>query len=104
MAKEKPTMKWDPDTKQWVRNEAYNCKIFLDAFDNHVVMDAKITFRRDYAGKIKARCEQLNTNLQFPRDLRVVGTELIADVIEAKQGGFYRYFRGSIRRGTEVLG
>ena len=108
MAKEKPAMNWDEDSQQWVRNEAYNCKIFLEAFDNHVILDVPITFRSN-GQKIKARAESVGkwgTNLQWPSHLRNPRRPLIADIIQAKSGEFYRYFRGSIRdpNTKEILG
>ncbi len=105
MAK-KPGMTWNEETQQWDRTEEYSTKIFLDAFEEHVVLDAHVHFVH-INGKLKARCRETNTNLQFPSMLRRAGRELIADVIKAKNSGgrvFYRVYRGSIRDGNEIVG
>ena len=105
MAKEKPEIKWNEDTQEWERNEAYNCKMFLDALDRkNVIVDAKITFYRQ-GRKLKAYCSQVDANLQWPSALRRIGKTYTADIIKAEgsRGTFYRYYRGSIRDGHEVI-
>lgn len=85
--------------KEFVRSDDYMAKIFMDALDSHVIMDAKITFVR-VSSKIKAYCEKTGTYLQFPRHLRNTRTHCIADIIKAKDNGgtvFYRAYAGSIR-------
>lgn len=80
------------------RSEAYINKITLDALDRDIHLDA--TIRMEYLGrKLKARCKETNTYVQFPRHLRTMGATFIADVIKMSNGGkiFYRAYKGSIR-------
>ncbi len=82
------------------RSEEYMTKITLDALDREVYINAKVRFERQ-GPKIKAYCPETKTFLQFPRDLRVIGTTLFADIVKAKQSTgkiFFRAYPGSIRR------
>jgi len=98
--------------KEFTRSDEYQTKIFMDAFEQHVVLDAKIVLRRDSNNwrKLKAWCPVTGTNLQFPSKLREYeGQRFIADVIKSrKKGGkvFYRAYRKSIRdpKTGEVVG
>ena len=81
------------------RSDDYMMKITMDAFENHVVIDANVTMER-VGSKIKAYCTDTGTYLQFPRDIRKMGKKFKADVIKAKNTSgsvFYRYYKGSIR-------
>jgi len=51
--------------KEFVRSDDYQTKIFMDAFDNHVVLDAKVEITH-INGKLKAYCPSTGTFLQFP--------------------------------------
>jgi len=82
------------------RSEEYMTKITMDALDREVYISAKVQFMK-VGPKIKAYCPETKTYLQFPRDLRVPGTTLYADVVKAKQSTgtvFFRAYPGSIRR------
>jgi len=87
--------------KEFERSEDYLTRIFLDALDRHVVIDAKVEMRRGTGSKLKAYCPIVKANLQFPSKLREYqGQKFTADVIKAKKGTgivFYRAYRGSIR-------
>ena len=94
--------------KEFERSEEYQAKIFLDAFDANVVLDAKVDIVRQ-GSKLKAYCPYTRTYLQFPRALRKPGAKFIADVIQAKKTSgtiFYRAYKGSIRNAVtgEILG
>ena len=85
--------------KEFVRSDEYMGRIFMDAMDRHVVMDARVTFVMK-GPKLKAYCEKTDTYLQFPRHLRKRGTTLIADIIKSKKADgavFYRAYPHSIR-------
>jgi len=95
--------------KEFERSEEYQTKIFLESFDNHVVLDAKIEIT--YQGnKLKAYCPATKTYLQFPRALRTFcGKKYIADVIKSRNNSgtvFYRAYRKSVRNPEtgEVVG
>ena len=98
--------------KEFERSEEYMTKIFLDALDRDVMLDAQVVIRheRGWNSKLKAWCPSTKTNLQFPTKLREHdGQRYIADVIKsARKGGkpFFRAYRGSIRdaKTGEVVG
>ena len=89
--------------KEFDRSDKYLGKIFCDALDREVVLDAKVIIRREAGSRsrLRAWCETTNTNLQFPTPLRKYhGQEYICDVIKsARKGGapFYRAYRQTIR-------
>jgi len=95
--------------KEFVRSDDYQTKIFMDAFDNHVVLDAKVEITH-INGKLKAYCPSTGTFLQFPSKLRHYnGEKYIADVIKSRNNSgsiFYRAYRKSIRQPQtgEVVG
>jgi len=75
-------------------------KIFLDALDQDVKLDAKVIIEPGPGRKLKAYCPTTDTYLQFPTKLRYRNAKYIADVVKsARKGGavFYRAYRGSIR-------
>ena len=94
--------------KTFERTDDYNTKIFLDALDGDVRLDAEVTFYGQ-GRKLKAYCAETRTNLQFPTKLRSRYKTYIADVVkcERKDGAvFYRAYKGSIRdsKTGEVVG
>jgi len=88
--------------KEFTRTDAYMTKIFLDAFEKHVVQDA-VAEVVSGSQHLKVWCEKTNSYLQFPSALRTFrGRRFICDVVKASNGGsvFYRAYRGSIRDGA----
>ena len=83
----------------FVRSDDYVTKITMEALDREVLLDATITF--EWLGtKIKARCQETGTYVQFPRALRKPGKRFVADVIKSGGNGravFYHAYKGSIR-------
>ena len=89
--------------KPFERSEDYQTQIFLDALDQHVVLDARVIIQHQgrRGSKLKAYCPATKTYLQFPRALRQFsGQVYIADVIKSKKSTgtiFYRAYKKSIR-------
>jgi hypothetical protein len=81
-----------------------DAKLFLEALERPVRMDAKVTIVKGQ-GKLRAYCKEVNSNLQFPRALRVLGREFLADIkcSQDNEGKgptgqvFWRVIKGSIR-------
>lgn len=89
--------------KKFERSEELLERLFIDAFDRHVIMDAKVQIVQDPTNhrKLRAFCPSTGTYLNFPYALRqYVGQEYIADVIKASNASgaiFYRAYRKTIR-------
>lgn len=112
--------------KAFERSEKYNTKIFLDAIDQDVILDAIVVCQlpSNHANrflhcpkrtghsnlKLKAYCPATKTYLQFPNRLRTRhGQTYMADVVKSRRKTgkvFYRAYRGSIRDSQtgEVVG
>ena len=96
---------------KFVRTDEIEKKLFEQALfdDKKVIKDANITIILR-AGKLKAYCGETDTYLQFPRDLRKLDADFIADVIEVQNEHvtekYYRVQKGTIRRrgSSEVVG
>ena len=96
--------------KEFERSEKLMEKMFLDAFDNHVIVDATVRIEWSFSGvrKLKAYCPDTKTYLNFPTKLRRRhGQKFKADVIKVRKTSgteYYRAYRGSIRdeQGTVV--
>ena len=88
---------------KFVRTQEYENKLFEQALfdEKRVIKDAKIKILLR-GGKLKAYCENSDTYLQFPRDIRELGAEFVADVVEVKNDTvdekYYRVMKGSIRK------
>ena len=93
---------------KFIRTEEHQKKLFEKALfdDKHVIQDAtiRITYER------KAYCEDSDTYLSFPRNLREYGNVYTADVygITPKNGirKYYKAVKGSIRKANsdEIVG
>jgi len=85
------------------RTQEYENKLFEQAMfdEKRVIKDAKIHII-GVSGKLKAYCENTDTYLQFPRDIRQLDNRYIADVVEVKNESveqkYYRVMKGSIRK------
>lgn len=85
----------------FIRSEEYMNKIFCDALEKHgkVIQDADILIT--YVGKkAKAYCENTETYVQFPRDIRNKYRRFKADIIFADVKDYKPYvraYKGSIR-------
>jgi hypothetical protein len=94
------------------RTDEIEEKLFTEALinENTVIKDAIIHIVVGKGSKLKAYCQNTDTFLQFPRDLREVDAIFIADVIEVKNEHvdekYYRVQKGTIRRkgSNEVVG
>lgn len=94
--------------KEFVRSDDYMTRIFLDALDRDVHLDAEVKIIWSAVHrKLKAFCPKVNAFLQFPNNLRQEGNVFICDIIKAQTPGkiFYRVYKGSIRwsDGTPVM-
>ena len=81
------------------RTDDYMTKITLDALDREVILNADIHIKWD-KGKWRCWCDQTQTWVQFPNDLRTKHKRFVADVVKAQRGSnqvFYRAYHGSIR-------
>lgn len=85
------------------RTQEYENKLFEQALfdEKRVIKDAKIHIIA-VNGKLKAYCEDSDTYLQFPRDMRQIDNRYVADVVEVKNDKvsekYYRVVKGSIRK------
>lgn len=94
------------------RTDALEKKLFEEALinENKVIKDAEIHITIGKGGKLKAYCGYTDTFLQFPRDLRKLDAEFVADIIEVKNDHvtdkYYRVQKGTIRKkgSNEVVG
>jgi hypothetical protein len=85
------------------RTDAYMAKLFEQALfdEKNVIKDATVTLIWG-GNKLKAYCDESQTNLQFPRALRTdYGRQFTADVVEVIRtdgvSKYYRAMKGSIR-------
>ena len=84
--------------KKFERTEEMEHKMVLDSFGGDVRMDVKVQII--YKGsKLKAYAVDLNSYLQFPRNLREPYAQYICDATESQSNGkiFYRAYKGTIR-------
>lgn len=85
------------------RTDEYNQKLMEQALfdDKRVITDAHIEII-PVNGKLKAYCEKTKTFLQFPRNIRTLDAEFIADIVEVIREDniekYYRVMKGSIRK------
>ena len=98
----------DNALKEFERDDKYMTKIFLEALDNDVKLDAQIEIKGSGL-KLRAWCVTTKTYLQFPTKLRKLQARYIGDVVKSKRKSgrpFYRVLRGSIRhyRTGEIVG
>lgn len=85
------------------RSEDYMSRITLDALDREVILDAKIKIV-PLGSKLKAWCENTQTYLQFPREIRAYGRTFVADVVKTANKTckvFYRAYPNSIRESID---
>jgi len=84
------------------RSDKITGDLFIDALSKRVIMDAKIKIIYDHnKNKLRAYCEQVDSFLNFPNDLRKEGKEYITDIVEvpatATKSTYYRAKHGTIR-------
>jgi len=134
MSKEKIKKVKDLIGKPFIRDDDYTMRIFDRALVEDVKKDVIVEFGDYYElygrygrysgigqplpgcitipdtpnkSKVKAYCKIVNSYLQFPRALRVVGTRCVADITSTtgdKIGGFYRFVPGTVRReGSNIV-
>lgn len=84
------------------RTDEYQRKLSEQALfdDKHIILNATVSIISVH-GKLKAYCKESQTYLQFPSNLRSIGKEYIADVVEVIRednvSKYYRAQKNSIR-------
>lgn len=87
----------------FVRTQRQKAQLMSEALGGKdVIKDATIDIVYSYEhNKLKAKCNQTGTYLQFPNNLRIRGARYTADVIEVKNEKvdqkYYRVLKNTIR-------